>query len=106
MNRRDFLKLGSVMSVFGYATVSPIGNIAKLPLETAAFGKLYRGTYDGSVHVSENGGKSWQLHSGFGPDYAILDIFTGLDGRLYVHTGFKQRSFLLVLSKDGKSWLV
>ena len=106
MQRRDFLKLSSVMSAFVYATVSPIGNITKLPIETAALGKVYRGTYDGSIHISENGGKSWQLHSKFGADYAILDIFTGLDGRLYTHAGFKQHSFLLVLSKDGNSWRV
>jgi hypothetical protein len=105
MNRRDFLKFSGLISAFACIAASPIRHIAKLPVETAALGKIYRGTYDGSIHISEDNGKSWQLHSKFGPDCPILDIFTGLDGRLYVHAGFKQYSFHLVLSQNEKSWL-
>ena len=105
MNRREFLKLGGLMSILACVAVSPIGMIATLPVETAVSGKIYRGTRDGNIHVSENGGKSWQLHSGFGPDCSILDIFTGLDGQLYAHVGFKQYTFHLALAKNKKTWL-
>ena len=106
MNRRDFLKLSGSMLAVAYLAVGPIRHIAKLPVEkTAASGKIYRGTPDGSIHVSADDGQSWQEHTRFGPGYSILDIFTGLDGRTYVEAGFKGRTFHLVLSKNERAWL-
>jgi hypothetical protein len=105
MNRREFLKLGGGIA-FASIAASPISYIANLPVEAAGpGGKIYRGTRDGSIHISEDNGKSWQLHSKFGPDCPILDIFTGLDGRLYTRAAFKQGTFHLVLSQNGTSWL-
>ena len=105
MNRRDFLKISGSMLAFAYVAVGPIRHVAKLPVETATPGKIYRGALDGSIHVSDDGGKSWQVHARFGPGYSILDIFTGLDGRIYVDAGFKGHIFYLVLSKNEKAWL-
>lgn len=105
MNRRDFLKLSSLVTVAAGVAGGAVRYWTTLPVEAAAFGKVFRGTYDGSIHVSPDGGQSWQLHSHLGSSYSILDIFTGLDGRLYVHTGFEQHAFHLVLSKDQDAWL-
>jgi len=102
MNRRDFLKVGSVMSAF--AGVGPVGNIVRIPIETAAFGKLYRGTHDGQVYVSADGGKSWQLQSNFGPGYSVLNLLVGRDKQLYAQIGFERVNFHLVLTKNGNAW--
>jgi hypothetical protein len=103
VNRRDFLRLGGMLCAAAYA--SPVTRLVKLSPETAALGKLYRGTYDGDVQVSQDGGRSWKLHYRFGPDCPILDIYTGPDGRLYLCAGFKQHTFQLMLSRNEKAWL-
>lgn len=105
MNRRDFLKLGSSVSVAAYITTGSAKPImAMLPIEAVSRGKIYRGMHDGSILVSSDRGKTWETHASFGPDYSVLDLFTGLDGRLYSHMGYKHYSFNLVLSKNGMTW--
>jgi len=105
MNRRDFLKAGSLMSAFGYFSATPLGNILNSDIETSAAGKVYRATNKGKIMVSSNKGKSWELHTQFGPGYTILDIFTARDKRLYVHIGHKRVKFHLALTKDGTAWM-
>ena len=68
-------------------------------------GKLYRGGDAGSIFTSQDQGQTWQLHSRFGPDYSIRNIFTGADGQLYLQAGFQEYTFQLVLSKDEHAWL-
>jgi len=104
MKRRDFLKVSSLMSAVGYTAVAPLGKIVNLDIETAAFGKIYRGTSKGKILVSTNKGKSWQLHTQFSPGYAILDIFIARDNRLYIQVGYKQVNFYLVLTENKKVW--
>ena len=104
MNRRDFLKLSSMVSAVGVLSAGPIGNVANLPVETAAAGKIYKGTRDGKVFISTNGGKTWKLHSNFGKTLPVLDLFTR-SKNLYVHIGYKRSSFHLILGKDGKTWM-
>jgi hypothetical protein len=106
MNRRDFLKSGVKMLAVASILAGPANYLSMLPVKAAAPRKIYRGTQTGSIQVSEDGGRSWQLHTNFGPDYSILNISKGSDGRTYAHTGFKQRSFHLVLSKNEKSWML
>jgi hypothetical protein len=104
INRRDFLKLSSMVSAVGVLSAGPIGNVANLPVEAAASGKIYKGTRDGKVFVSPNGGKTWKLHSSFGKTLPVLDLFTR-NKQLYAHLGYKHASFHLSLAKDGKTWL-
>jgi hypothetical protein len=106
MKRRDFIKSSARMLAVASMFAGPASYLSVLPAKAAAPRKLYRGTQTGSIQVSEDGGKSWQLHTNLGPDYSILSIFTARDGRLYAHTGFKQMSFHLVLSKNEKSWML
>ena len=104
MKRRDFLKLGSVVSALSYASIAPLGNMLNMPIETAAHGMIYRGTAAGKIFVSKNGGKTWQLHTNLGKGYSILDIFTAHDGQLYTHVGYKHHNFFLVQTTDAKAW--
>lgn len=104
MKRRDFLKLGSVVSALSYASVAPLGKMLSMPIETAAQGIIYRGTATGKIYTSKNGGKTWQLHTNLGKAYSVLDIFTARDGHLYTQVGFKQHNFFLVQTADRKYW--
>lgn len=106
MKRRDFLKLGGLISASALLSTTALTQLTTLPVETTVGEKIYRGTYAGEIHVSQDRGNSWQLHTSFGSDYSILDIFTGLDGQLYSHLGFKQHTFHLALSQDERAWLL
>jgi len=105
MKRRDFLKLGSLMSAFTFASVGPMKSIVNLPIETAANGIMYRGTHNGQVFTSKDGGKTWQMQSQFGPDYTVLDIFTARDGQLYLQMGYKHYNFHLVQTANKQAWV-
>jgi hypothetical protein len=105
MNRRDFLKVGSVISVFGLIAASPLDKVFNAEMEVSAFGKIYRAANKGRVFVSKDKGKSWQLHTRFNNGYSILDIFVATDKRLYVKLGYNKTRFYLVLTGNKKSWL-
>jgi hypothetical protein len=104
MNRREFLKVGSVFSAAFFLTFGPIKGISKLSVEAIQRGKIYRGTSDGKVFVSENGGKSWRLQTSFGPEYSITDIIAGKDGQVYLQLGYQFRSFHLKLADKEDFW--
>ena len=104
MNRRDFLKVGSLVSAVGLIAASPLDTVFTADVEAAAFGKLYKATSKGRVLVSKDKGKSWQLHTRFGPDYAVLDIFIATDNRLFVKIGHKKARFYLVLTESQQAW--
>ncbi len=103
MDRREFLKV-SAMTAISYLALGPIGNFVNADVETVAAGKTYRGTKDGKIMISGNGGKSWQLHTRFSKGYSIKNIFTAKDKKLYVQVAYKNVNFHLVLTKDGKAW--
>ena len=105
MKRRDFLKVGSLFSISAYFAMGPIGKMTDLPLEAVAHGKIYRGTRGGEIHTSDDGGKTWGLHTGFGPACPIVNVYTGKNGQVYADVGFKAHPFKLVLSQDSKKWL-
>jgi len=104
MNRRDFLKLGGVFSTAALLRINPQAILLPDPVEAAAGNKLYRGTPDGKIFISEDGGGSWQLHANFGNDCSILDLLANSNERVFARVGFKQHSFVLMLSKNGKNW--
>lgn len=104
MNRREFLKVSSGLSVAFFLSSSSIQAIFNLPIEASYRGKTYRGTADGKVTVSEDGGKSWRLHTNLGPEYSIKKIMLGLDGRIYLKVGYQHRSFQLKLAQNDQLW--
>ena len=106
MNRRDFLRVTGLASASLFLFSSPFKAVLKFPVQVVAQGKIFRGTSDGEVQVSENGGKIWQLHARFGPECPILGLYTDRQSQVYLQAGYKYHSFRLVLSKNGKDWLV
>ena len=105
MNRRDFLKVGSVISAFGLIAAGPLDKVFNVDSEASAFGKIYRAASKGRVLVSKDKGKSWQLHTNFGKEYSILDIFIATDNHLYVKMAQKNVKFYLVLADNKTFWL-
>ena len=73
MNRRDFLKVGLASASLLFIPV-PFKSFPQIPVQAAAQGKMFRGTASGEVHVSEDGGKTWKLHTQFGHEFPILDM--------------------------------
>lgn len=105
MQRRDFLKVASLFSVSAYVVGGPFGQLSDLPLEATAGEKMYRGTRSGEILTSSDAGKTWQLHTNFGPACPIVNIYTAKNGQVYADATFKARPFHLMLSQDGDKWL-
>lgn len=110
MNRRGFLK-GTLKTALAalLATSIPIGfevngragaQAASTSLNLAA--RRFRGTADGKVLGSLDGGKRWQTISNLGSECQILDVFQDGD-LLHAKVGFRGCSFFLK-SKDGRAW--
>ena len=105
MKRRDFLKVASLFSVSAYIAIGPLGKMAARPLEAISGAKIFRGTRGGEIHTSGDGGKTWELHTSFGPACPIANIYTSPNGQVYADVAFKPHSFHLLLASDGKKWL-
>ena len=106
MNRREFLKLSSFVPIYFYFSGASLFHISDLDSEIKAFGKSFRGSSDGKIYVSEDRGKTWQLQYQLGAQNSIQKFTIGTDKQLYVHAAYHSRSFALVLSSDGKAWLL
>lgn len=106
MNRRDFLKIGTVASAFGVIAASPFDKALAFDLGANINGKLYKAGSNGRVLVSSDKGKSWKLHTKFGTEYAVQNVFTATDQRLYAKMTYKKVNFYLVLSNDSQTWRV
>ena len=105
MVRRDFLKLSGLATAAMLIQITPaVAAAADLPLQVEAGGKLYRGTDDGRIYTSSNSGKSWQLHTNFGPDLSVWGLSAGSRGDVRLQLGFAGHSILLRLMPNGKTW--
>ncbi|MBI5295743.1 MAG: twin-arginine translocation signal domain-containing protein [Chloroflexi bacterium] len=104
MNRRDFLKFGGLTSAVLAFPAWKLGEFALAAAQIEYGGRVYRGTQDGEVHVSDDQGQTFSKQVRFGPQYSISKMFTGFDGRLYAQLEYQDRSFFLSLAEDGNSW--
>jgi hypothetical protein len=104
MNRRDFLKLGGLVSTALLVQFNLLGSIADQPIEVEWRGNQYRGTSDGKIMISPNEGKTWQLHTNFGSEFAVRSLMTDIWGQVNVQLEFAGYSFDLVLAQNGKIW--
>jgi hypothetical protein len=68
-------------------------------------GVTFRGTQDGEIQTSIDGGRTWQLHTRLGSHYAIIDLFSDTSQRVHAKVAFAGRSFDLLLAKDKKLWM-
>ena len=103
--RGDFLNQ-YVLAVGAPATI-PIISAAErgtlLPsIPGTKAGRILRGTEDGRVLVSLDGGKTWSQLTSFGDGYAVLDV-SDQGGLLLARVRFKNRTFYLK-SVNGKTW--
>jgi hypothetical protein len=97
MNRREFLK--------GVATVSLAGSLATLlsaNVQADAGARLYKGTAEGKILESDDGGRSWQVTANFGKTCPIWGVYSDR-GELYAEMGASPQRFFLK-SSDGRTW--
>jgi hypothetical protein len=104
MYRRDFLKLSGLATVALLFQGNRLGRIASQFKQVESHGRFYRGTHNGKIHMSSDKGKSWQLHTNFGPEFSIPDLSTDLQGQVHVQLEFENHTFDLALMKNGVSW--
>jgi hypothetical protein len=107
MNRRDFLKISGLLSASLFIPFSPILiSLSKnRPVELESGGMIFRGTPAGEIQTSRDGGRTWQLHTRLGSQYAIIDLYSDPSERVHATASFEGRSFGLLLSKDKKYWM-
>jgi hypothetical protein len=104
MHRRDFLKLGGLISTALLVQISSLGSFAVRPVEAESDGKRYRGTSDGRILVSSDSGKAWQLHTNFGTHFSITGLSTDYTGKLRARLEFASYPFELAFAQDSQTW--
>ena len=104
MLRREFLKLSGLLSAALLVQVNPSGTRIPSPVEVESQGKLYRGTPDGKIYISENAGRNWQLHTNFGSQYDISSLSSSRPGQVYARLAFAGHFFEIVLGQNNKIW--
>ncbi len=104
MNRREFIKLGGVTAVALFSGFGGVDMLAQLPVEMAVQGKVFRGTHDGKIYISEDGSKTWKLHTNLGKDCSIKRFTVGANKQVHVQVGYQKYTFQLTLSRNGKFW--
>ena len=97
MNRRDFVRgpgLGFVVTLVAAAVAGPLhGSVHQVQV---------RGSRDGRLLRSEDGGESWEEAVVFGPGFTVGEVWRHRAGHV-ARVGFGGRSFLLH-STDGRAW--
>lgn len=98
MNRREFLV------VTGAVTLAGILGIQVDPVAAASSRTpLYRGTPDGKLYESTDGGQNWVLIADFTPMYAVHFATKEADDRIKVQMSYWGFEFSLY-SKDKTIW--
>jgi len=104
MNRREFLKLGGVLSAMLVLPLGPLGKGSDSLATVELKGTAYRGTQDGKVYVSADAGQTWKLHTDFGHAFTVFSLTPVPRNRIYARLGFAGKSFGLVLSLNEHIW--
>jgi hypothetical protein len=100
-SRRNFIKVaGLAAGALLLAAAQGAGNT--VIAQTAALGKMYRGTRDGLVFESSDGGKTWQQVANFGSHCAV-QVLSDRRGKLQARIGVGAHGFELA-SADGRKW--
>jgi uncharacterized protein (DUF1501 family) len=104
MNRRDLLKAATAAGLSLVAlSLAPHGALtSSRVVEAAALGRILRGTTDGRVLESLDGGASWQLVANFGASCAITRI-AERGGRAHARIAVAGHEFDLH-STDARMW--
>jgi hypothetical protein len=102
-SRRSFFKVAGLTAgalLLAPAAAQGAGNY--VIVQTAALGNLYRGTRDGLVFESGDGGKTWQQVANFGSHCAVQAL-SDRRGKLQAQIGVGAHGFELA-SADGRKW--
>jgi len=103
ITRRDFLKIGAAVSLF---MLLPVSRLLKHAVVEAEFkGRVYRGTSDGKIYVSEDQRKSWNQHINLGSGCAIANFYPDADKNLHAQVDYQGHPFYLSLAANAKDWL-
>ena len=107
MKRRDFLKIGGLLPAALFVHFNPwLGQPQKnLPVELIANGITYHGAPGGEIYTSHDAGRTWQLHTRLGEEYAITGFFVDGSQRIHAQVTFRSRSFQLQLVSNNKFWI-
>lgn len=105
MDRRDFLKLGSLFSLSMLMPLNTLSRQLGMPVEAQAHGLSYRGTRDGDVYVSKDAGLTWQLHTRFGSGFSIVDLKAGAREQLLARIEYVGHDFGLSLAPNSHTWM-
>jgi hypothetical protein len=79
MDRRNFLSFAAATTVAA-ATALTLGlevhdrTVAPASPRSPSDSRRYRGTHDGKIYVSHDGGRSWKLLSDFGPALRVTKV--------------------------------
>lgn len=102
-SRRTFFKVaGLAAGALLLAPRSAQGAGNYFIAQAAAFGRQYRGTRDGLVFESSDGGKAWQQVANFGSQCAVQAL-SDRRGQLQAQIGVGAYNFALT-SADGRKW--
>ena len=109
MNRRDFLKLAGVgsLAVIANQFIRKFSFVFPEDVFPGDFmvslgGKLFKGTADGRVLASADGGLSWHSSANFGGQSQVKNLSVS-GGRLFAEIGIPGGTFELV-SVNGTVW--
>ncbi len=104
MNRRQFLTLATVFTAAGMTQLgTPRLAAARGPVRIPRRQILYRGTQDGKLYRSTNGGRTWHLMANFGNHCAIDQVVSQRRGGTTVKLVCAGHNFELN-SKDDRVW--
>ena len=106
MNRREFLKIGSLSTAalliqFKHIPIKFLNRPALIEHQR----KIYRATPAGEIQVSHDLGKTWQLHLHLGKEYSVTAFFKDVWQHLHARVSFSGREFDLTLAPGSKYWL-
>ncbi len=103
VTRREFIKIGS--AALGSLVLSlGAAGMGASPVQAEWADKLYHGTMDGKILVSEDGGSTWQQICDLGSDNRIARIQVIASDQLQVRIMHRSGYPFYLRSKDGKVW--
>ncbi len=106
MNRREFLKIGSLSTAVLLVHFKSIPlKILNRPVLIQHQGAIYRGTPEGEILVSHDLGRTWQMHLRMGKGYSVSALFKDAWQHLHAKVAFAGRDFDLTLAPGNKHWL-
>jgi hypothetical protein len=105
LNRRDFLKTGALICAGAILLSRPVlSEAASRPAELAARGLTLRATRDNEIHLSRDGGQSWQMSNRFGKEFTVTRLYQDSAQRIRAQISFSGHSFELVLDEKKECW--